>query len=106
MNTWRTSNKRFIWVGISYDPFEESFVLDEDGSKLTDKVKSKWAPGHPESDREGHDHEQDNGGHCVVLADDEEMWDIPCDHDLASFPFVCQKRLKPLPPGTYVENST
>ena len=98
MNTWKRPSQSFIWVGISFWPSENSFVWDDDGSQLADEVKSKWALGEPES---GHDHDHDrHGGHCVVLSDDGEMWDIDCDGNHGTYPFVCQKRLKPLPRGT------
>ena len=53
-------------------------------------MKAKWSPG---------SHPPYNRGHCVVLSDDEEMWDIDCDRNHGAYPFVCQRRLKPLPPG-------
>ena len=100
MKTWMRSSQPFIWVGISLWTSKNSFVWDGDGSVLADEIKSKWAPGRPESDHEAGDHDHYNSGHCVVLSDDEEMWDIDCDGKHGTYPFVCQKRLKPLPPGT------
>ena len=55
-------------------------------------LKAKWSPG---------SHPPYNRGHCVVLSDDEEMWDIDCDRNHGAYPFVCQRRLKPPPTSMY-----
>ena len=93
MNTWRMSSQYFIWVGISFWSSKNSFVWDVDGTQLSNEVKSKWAPGNTHT------------GHCVVLSDDQEIWDTDCnDSYYGKFPFVCQKRLKPLPQGTRIDS--